>query len=189
MVQEKLDQTVIEVDGLLFDADTGEFLSVVKSPEFHVIDVATAEWVLEKVSKLEAEAMALQARLTALAENLGRMMAEKKRQSEGLLYRFGPEIEQVAKENMPKGKKTWTCAYGSVAFRATKARVDIRDNALALEWAKVHAPDAVKVTESVLKSLIPDEILANFTDNPTYADTEGFTVVPAGESSTIKTGV
>lgn len=187
MIQEQLTQTV-EIDGLLYDSDTGECLGAVDR-QFVVDTPEKAEWLMEKLQTLDIEIAAYDARLKALSENIGVMKADKERRKAGLLYRFGADLEKIAQDNMPKGKKTWACAYGTVGFRSTNAKVDIRDKSLALSWAKVHAPESVKVEESVLKSMIPADKVANFIDNPTYADTEGFTVVPAGESSTIKTGV
>lgn len=188
MIAEQL-QDIEIIDGMAFDAETGEFLRFVQKPEFHVTDTASAEWLLEKASSLDADILALDARLKALAENLTAMKREKERQRDGLLYRFGKELEHVARENMPKGKKTWTCAYGSVAFRTTQPRLDVRDEDTALAWARSECPDAVKVKESLLKSLIPAEQTASLMCDPTKADALGFTVVPEGESVTVKTGV
>lgn len=188
MVQEKL-QTTVEIDGMIFDTETGECLGATK-PEFHVTDEKSAEWVMSKVFALDAEILAYESRLKALSENLGTMKAEKERQRAGLLYRFGPELEHFAKENLPKGKKTWTCPYGSVSFRTTHPRLDVVDEALAVAFCKTYAPEAVKVKESVLKSLIPDRVQAELAaaQNET-GQTFGFELVAGGESTTIKTGV
>ena len=186
MLQENLQTTTI--DGVIYDTETGECLGTVK-PEFHVTDQASAEWVMEKVFSLDAEIAAYEARLKALSENIGAMKRTKEQQRAGILYRFGPEVENFAKENLPKGKKTWTCPYGSVSFRTTQAKLDIADQDRAIVWAKSEAPEAVKVTESILKSMIPADKVNWIMENPTSADANGFTIVPAGESSTIKTGI
>ncbi len=187
MINEKLQQTTV-IDGIIYDSETGECLGTVK-PEFHVTDQASAEWVLEKASALDQDIAGLTARKNALIANMDVMIKEKSNQKAGLLYRFGPELEHFAKENLPKGKKTWTCPFGSVGFRATQAKIEVQDEERAMAWAKQFAPEAIKVKESLLKSLIPDDLITKFLDDPTGADAEGFTVVPAGESATIKTGI
>lgn len=192
MVQEQLEQTTVEIDGLIYDAETGECLGAV-SPEFHVTDQASAEWVMHKAFDLDADIVAIGARLKALSENLGKMKADKERQRSGLLYRFGPELEKFARENLPKGKKTWVCPYGSVAFRATQGGIKVLDPALALEVAQTEGmQNAIKTTESFLVSQLTEAqkglIESKFgSHDPRWS--RAFQKTEPGESSTVKTGI
>jgi hypothetical protein len=72
--------------------------------------------------------------------------------------------------------KTWTCPYGTVAFRTVAQRVKIVEEEEAVAWLMEHNPDAVKTKHTVLVSKINDLL-----------DTPGIEIIPASESVTIKT--
>jgi hypothetical protein len=191
MQAEQITTTVI--DGCIFDAETGECLGVWEKPAFHVTDQRTAEWVLEKVSGYDADIAALDARLNALKENMEAMRRDLKQRRDGLVYRFGPELEKFAKDNLPAGKKTWVCPYGSVAFRATQGGVKVIDEDLALEIAKENGwTNALKVTEAFRISLVTPEQKAEIESAVSmgFANAvRAFDVKEPGEAATIRTGV
>lgn len=197
MLSKELTST-IEIDGNVYDSDTGEHLGVVGKPEFHVIDQASAEWVLEKMAALDSDILAIEARLKALSENLGVMKAEKERNRAGLLYKFGPELEHFAKENLPNGKKTWTCPYGSVSFRSTSGGLRVKDKDAALEIATMQGwTNTIKVTEEfqisrldpAQRELAESCLGSNPSGKVGVGWAEAFTITEPTETSTIKTGV
>lgn len=57
------------------------------------------------------------------------------------------------------GPKTLRYPSGVIETRAGRDRIVVTDEAALLAWAKVNAPDAVKVVESVLVSKLPGEIV------------------------------
>lgn len=170
--------TVIIQDGYKVDADTGEILGLAEP--FQVHDVKSAEWVMQKMHEAEAQAKAYEAQAADILANLCKLTKFHRSKAEWLKTCYGSQIEEVAKANLPKGKKTWSSLFGSVAFRTTKARLDIVNEDRAIAWALLHEPDSVKVTRTLLKGYLPVEAY----------DTEktGLVLVPEGESVTIKVG-
>lgn len=182
--------TTIEQDGFLIDPETGEIVGVVTpKAEFQIDSSEAAEWVLEKWQGLEADLAAIDAREKAILENMGAMKRNVQQRIKSLEFRFKDELAHYASQNLPKGKKTWSCPYGQVSFRTTGPKLGVANNELAIGWAKFECPAAVKVTESFLVSMVPDEQKEKFLASPTDAAVCGFDVIPGGESVTVKTGV
>jgi hypothetical protein len=172
------------IDGYLVAPD-GEIVGLAERPgEFHVADQASAEWVLDKMAKHDAEIAALEMRLKALQQNLQRMQGQEIRGRSFLEYRFGGELIEFARRNLKGRCKTWTCAYGSVAFKKQPRGVEVLDEEAAIKWAKVVCPAAVQVKEKLLISLCKEMVLA---DPP--ATEHGFNIFTPTEKATIKTGV
>ena len=176
----------IEVDGYLIDPETGEVVGHVDGA-FQVDDLGSAEWVMEKMLTEDIEIAALEKRLEVIAANLDSMKKDRERRRKWLEYRFGDELEDFARQNLPEKGKTWKCAYGRVSFRTTNARVGVNDETLAINFLRPIAPDAIKTTEKVLVSALPEHIKQKALDGGLKK--WGFEVVPGGESVTIKTGV
>lgn len=174
-------QELIEIDGFLVAPD-GEIIDhVERGPAFHVMDRGSAEWVLEKLQIADAAKLALETRLLAIHENLGRLILEQERRREWLERRFGDELAAFAQTQLRGRARTWTTPYGSVAFRKTVARVEITDMAAAVAWAKRegllwHVAETVKVAE------LKEAVLRD----PPEA---GFAITPGGESVKFNTGV
>lgn len=173
------------------DPDTGEVISlIVPKPDFQVTDADSAEWVLSKIEFAESEMFRLKTMLEKQVERLNSQIAQYKRHADFMKARFGPELEQFAKANLPKGKKSWLGTHGAIKFRSTNERLDIADSEKALGWLKATegCQDAIKVTESVLKSAIPAPTAEKLKADPELRAIAGFELIPAGESMTIDTG-
>mgnify|MGYP006921335240 CR=1 FL=1 len=171
-------QIIVIQDGYKLDSETGEILGLAEP--FQVHDVKSAEWVLEKMQEAEAQARAYETQAADIMTNLAKLTKFHRSKAEWLRACYGSQLEEVARENLPKGKRTWSSLFGSVAFRTTAPRLDIVDEADAIAWAKAYYPEAVKVKESLLKSNIPTD--------ETYPPNSGIVYVPEGESVTIKVG-
>ena len=174
---ELMEQTTVVIDGYIVDVETGEIVGV-ESPEgFAVRDEDSAKWVLERFLDSDANI----AKAEAVVRNAQAILKRAKSRREWLERRFLPELAEYAKANLPKGSKTYSTEYGAVSFRATAAKLKVVDEGQALSWAKQNAPEAVKVEESILVSKLPKGLVE---DAP-----QGFEVVEAGESVSVKTGV
>ncbi len=176
----------IEVDGYQINLETGEVLSMPGKDEFHVTDDKSAEWVLQKMMDAEAEIAKQDAKLKAVKDNLETLKRQYANQRGYLEYRFGEELKMHAKANLQRVKKTWTCLYGKVAFRATKERLKVADELRAVAFLEKEDTNAVKVKKSVLISNICGATKKAILEQPLET---GFEIVPAGESITIKTGL
>lgn len=178
----------IELGGYWIDPETGEVLGVVEpKPEFRVDSRSAAEWVLEKMSAAEAEMLAIQARKKALVEHLEIQRKAAERRRDYLLARFGPELEEFARQELAGQKgKTLTLDFGKVSFRAVAGKVTVADESRAMEAF----PEAVKVSTSFLISQVPKAKAEMLRDQgPDALLAAGLIWVEPSESVTIDTGV
>lgn len=175
------------------DESTGELVDVVVQErvgkgQFVIDDDAKAEWAMEKIQGMELEIERIRTRKKAMIENLDRMEANVEQRKRAFMNRMAPDLEKWARENMPKGKKTWTCPYGNLAVRIVPRHLKLVDKDLALTFAKAVSPNAVRVQEEVLVSLIPDHVKQDVIEHgPEMAGTCGFEIIEARETVTIKT--
>ena len=165
------------------DSITGEVLEC--KAVFRVDSVDKATWLLERLSEQDASLAALDARKKAILDNLSVMESRTKSKRNALLFKFQPELEQVARENLEKGKKSWLCEFGSVQFRTQPARLKVADPTVALEWAKLNAPETIKLTEEFQISKLTAEDRECLIEHVP----SGFEVSPECETVTIKTGI
>jgi len=171
------------------DEETGEVLSA-EAPGFAVEDAKSAEWVLERLQEQDALIAALNAREKAIRENIDAERRRIEHRRNGLLYRFKGELEAFARDNLPKGKKSWVCPFGVVQFRTQAARLKVADPEKALAWAKAYDPDAVKVIEEFqISKLNPAFKSRMMEDSPSSRETAGLDLSPETETCQISTGL
>lgn len=178
--------TTVEVDGVKYqiDLETGESTVIT---EFHVTDEKSAEWVMEKLLDADCELSAILKREESILENVRKMRSAIESRKAALLWKFKNELEEFARQNLPKGKKTWACPYGSIAFRTTGGKLKVSDPEKALAWAKENGvTEAVKVVEEFQISRLDDSWKAVIIERG--AEERGFEVTPEVETATIKTG-
>lgn len=190
MISEKF-QTYVDPRGFVIDTETGEVLGCPEPrPQFHVTDRESAEWVLHKMQDLQAEKVAIEARLKALTDNLNAQIHEVERRLGFLQYRFGGELfdwarEEIAKQ--PHGPKHVKTDYGKIGFRATKGSIKVADEEAALSWAERQAPEAVVIKKAVHVSALPQALKQDVFDAP---ERYGFFAVePPTEKGYIETGL
>jgi hypothetical protein len=132
-------------------------------------------------------------RLKAVIDNCERMVELKRKRVEWLTAMYQNSAAQIAESLLPRKadgsyrSKTYTCPWGQVAFRDVKSKVVVDNQQLAVAWAKLNAPDAVKVVESVLVSKLPDDKVAEWIDSQDHNAPWGFTIEPGRQSVTLKT--
>lgn len=148
-------------DGMtLVERETGEMAEIIRplveGEPFRVTNADSADWVLEKMAQVAAEIEADKMQLAAVAERIGKRMAQKQQRLEGLHQHFDIELREFAAAEMLRagGKRksvslTWaTLSLRNVAGGAISVIDGKKDDALA--WAKANVPDAVKISESVV---------------------------------------
>ena len=178
-----LNTTTIEQDGFIIDIETGEIIGLAR-PEFHVIDADSADWVLEKILDAKANIAREDMKLKSIAENIESRKADQQRRIAYLEWKFGPELEQFAKEAVANQKtKTWKGVFGQLKFRTVKGGVRVSDPELAFETAKSQQwVEAIKTVESFQISKLPDALKSEAASLP------GFEVKPDSEVFDIKVG-
>ena len=106
---------------------------------------------------------------------------------------YEKQAGKVVESLLPRDKegklrtKTYRSPWGSISLRETKPSVKVTQTGLAVQFAKLECPDAVKVTESVLVSMIPEGVKGRLLDDPALAEAMGFSVSEGGDSVTVKT--
>lgn len=142
------------VNGFIVNVETGEVLGHIDTgDQFAVTDLKSAEWVLEKMQAQDSEIAGLGLRRQAIIDQLDSMVRDNKRRRDWLEYRFGNDLMAFADDALKDAKsKSLKTPYGTLGFRLNPGSIKVREEAkeYAVTWAKEHAPDAVKVTESIL---------------------------------------
>ena len=178
--QTETKETVV-IEGHVYDAETGEYLCPCEKEGFAVTDERSAEWLGEKLSELDGRIKALELRKAAIVQNIDRQIADAMRHKEGMLWKYGADLTEYARANLPRGKRTYTNPFVTVAFRTVNRKFNVIDYQAAIEWAKANCPIAVKVTESFLTSNVSDALKE--------ANPDVFEYVPERETVKIETGV
>ena len=173
------------VDGELWDEETGEYAGPMsgwikgdESPE----DLALL--VMRKRMDIEATLQAERSKLDAIVENTRKMVARHQARLDWLEARYNAQLQDYAMSQLPRKAdgtlkvKTWTCPYGTVAFRTIAEKVRVVDEEQAVAYLMHHDPDSVKTKHTVLVSKLSDFALDH---------APGLEIIPASESVTIKT--
>jgi len=173
------------IDGELYDEETGEYAGPMsgwikgdESPE----DLALL--VMRKRMDIEATLQAEKAKLDAIIENTRKMVAKHQARLDWLEAQYNAQLQDYALSQLPRKAdgtlkvKTWTCPYGTVAFRTIAERVKVVDEEQAVAYLMHHDPDSVKTKHTVLVSKLSDFALNH---------APGLDLIPATESVTIKT--
>jgi len=185
---------IIEIDGDLFDDETGEYAGPTGRDLPAVLE--TEEDLLKYMRILldsETRAMAEEAKYKTLLSNVEKMVKRHKSKVKYLRDMYEGQASKVATTLLPRDKdgnlrtKTYRCPFGTIAQRTTTPTIKVATSDVALAFAKLECPQAIKVQESVLISMVPEPVKAKLLNDPTSAEAFGFTVVEGGESVTIKT--
>ena len=173
------------VDGELWDEVTGEYAGPMsswikgdESPE----DLALL--VMRKRMDIEASIQAEKDKLDAITNNVVKMLGKHVARLEWLERQYNAQLQDYAMSQLPRKAdgtlkvKTWTCPYGTVAFRTVAEKVRVVDEEQAVAYLMHHDPDSVKTKHTVLVSKLSDFALDH---------APGLEIIPASESVTIKT--
>jgi len=173
------------IDGELYDEETGEYAGPAsgwitgnESPE----DLALL--VMRKRMDIEASIQAEKDKLDAITNNVVKMLGKHVARLEWLERQYNAQLQDYAMSQLPRKAdgtlkvKTWTCPYGTVAFRTVAEKVRVVDEEQAVAYLMHHDPDSVKTKHTVLVSKLSDFALDH---------APGLEIIPASESVTIKT--
>lgn len=165
---------------LLIDEETGEILGEITPADeleskFEINTAGKADWVLSKMFAAESAISALQSQKEAMIDNYDSMIADHARKLQGLHFRFDNELAHFANDTLLK------LPHGRVEFRTSKGGLRVTDKALALEWAKTNAPEAVVTKQEFQISALTNKSAAE--------SAPGFEVVNDTRKFYIKTGV
>ena len=182
------------IDGELWDDETGEYAGPVsgwitgnESPE----DLALL--VMRKRMDIEAAIDAETAKMHTILANCTAIIGKQSRRLDWLQRQYDAQLQDYAMSQLPRKAdgslkaKTWTCPYGTVAFRTLLPKVAVVDDDVALAWARKNCPAAIKIKESILVSQLPEPIKSAMLENPADAKKAGFVVHPEAQAVTIKT--
>lgn len=174
--------SIVTKDGYLIDDETGEVVGHADSPEaFRVTDLASAEWVLEKMQTTDADIAALESRKRAIVANIDAQVKAHQSRRQWLDARFLNDLRQFAAVALSGVKaKTVVTPFGKMSFRKVASRVVVTDTDAALAWAEREMPGAVKVSKSILVSAIPRGM-----DLPAFA----FGLTETEERFSVDTGI
>ena len=137
--------------------------------------------------------MAEKAKMDAVVENFRKMIGKHQARLEWVEMHYGKELEAYAMSQLPRKadgtfrSKTWTCPYGTIAFRTVAPKVAVESEDVALDWARKNCPAAIKIKESILVSQLPEPIKTTMLEHPSDASKAGFVVHEETQAVTIKT--
>jgi len=154
---------IIEVDGDLWDDETGEYAG----PVSKYIDGAadTEEKVLQVMRKhmdLVADIEATKIKHEAILANIKSEMARKESKLDWLLRMYSADLDHYVQNALPRDSegalkvKTWSCPWGKISFRTTPKRTVVTDADNYVQWcldnAKINLLKIVPVA-----SVVPDD--------------------------------
>jgi len=173
------------IDGELWDEETGEYAGPASG---WITGNETAEdlalLVMRKRMDIEAAIDAETAKMHTILANCTAIIAKQSARLAWLERQYNAQLQDYAMSQLPRKAdgtlrvKTWTCPYGTVAFRTIAEKVRVVDEEQAVAWLMHHDPDAVKTKHTVLVSKLSDFATIH---------APGLEIIPATESVTIKT--
>lgn len=151
-------------DRNILDPGTGEVLDTIPDE----LDLKWAEQATQRLALVQAEMHGIgEARRIALAAveaNFAPAFNAAARKAQWLETVYTDALRDLAKENLPKDKRTLTLPFAKLMFRTVKGAFEVLEDdteKLAMYLHSKGAGDAVKMTTSILKSNIPEEVRAD----------------------------
>lgn len=140
------------VDEAAVEAELARYLAGEPEPEgrepWRITTVGQADWAIEQVAAAHRRRQGYQDEIDLWGAALKRLTAAASWLEE--------RLKEWAAANRTDKVKSFPLAHGTVATRASKRAIDVVDEGAAIGWAKTAAPDAVKVEESFLVSMVGD---------------------------------
>jgi hypothetical protein len=154
----ELNEEPIRENGWVIDPHTGEVIGVYGWLENGVIESEQDLWILQK-KMLEVESLIVgeRAQLRRIQEMCEKRIKQLESRRSWVEMKYGVSATEVARELLPRNKKTYTSPYGEITFRTSKAKIKFTNQEAAVAWAKTYQPEAIKVAESVLVSKLTQQ--------------------------------
>ncbi len=119
-----------------------------------VLTVDDAGDVLRRMYALQQEIEVLEApfqvEIARLVTRMETAAEPLRKRLEQLREAYTEPLAEVARQNLPQGKRSLTLPYGTLRFRRVPAALAIDQEAEVLAWAGTQCPEALKV--SLLKT-------------------------------------
>jgi len=155
---------LIRENGWVIDPNTGEVVGVYGWLEKGVVETEQDLWILQK-KMLDVDSLIIgeKAQLRRIQEMCEKRIKTLESRRNWMELKYGVSATLVARELLPRNKKTYTSPYGEITFRNSKAKIKFTNQEAALTWARCHQPDAIKVAESVLVSKLSPQSIHDLT--------------------------
>lgn len=180
-MEEQNKDELIRENGWVIDSTTGEVVGVYGWLENGVVESEQDLWILQK-KMLEVDSLIIgeRAQLKRIQEMCEKRIKALESRRSWMELKYGVTATDVARELLPRNKKTYTSPYGEITFRSSKAKIKFTNQEAAVIWAKLYQPDAIKIAESVLVSKLSAQ---SVDDLITYAQVrpDGCEITPEQE--------
>jgi len=183
---------IVQVGEDLIDEETGEYAGPANTtlPDaLETIDdvIAFLHRLMQAQSRLESKRM----ELDSIIEHCRTMVKREEDRVNWLLKKHESNARLIAMSELPRRKdgsfasKTFTCPWGKISYVDVMPSVYVTDEAKALEWCRIHKPDAIKVSEKILVT----PLKSHFIEGGDLVDElpDGFALKEGRQSATIKT--
>lgn len=158
---------LIRENGWVIDPTTGEVVGAYGWLDNGAVETEQDLWVLQKkMLEVDSLLVAERAQLKRIQEMCEKRIKALESRRSWIELKYGVTATEVARELLPRNKKTYTSPYGEITFRSSKAKIKFSNQEAAVAWAKCYQPDAIKVAESVLVSKLSQQ---SVNDLITYA--------------------
>ncbi len=186
---------MVEIDGDLYDEETGEYAGSA-NPGWLPSVLETEEDLLNYMHLLldaETRLLAERKKYASVLANIETMVKRHESKVKYMRTMYEKQAGTIALSLLPRDKdgnlktKTYRSPWGKVSARDTKPSVKVTESSLAVDYAKWACPEAIKTTQTVLVSAIPDDLKMRLVEEPSLAEAYGFSVNPGGDSISITT--
>jgi phage host-nuclease inhibitor protein Gam len=126
---------------------------LVEKEPFAVTNYTEGNWAVTKAIEATAMIAAKEAQAAEWKKKIDDWLTKEKQEYIYTVQKMEELLRPFAEKEV-EGKKTRTVSFpnGKAGFRKSPDKLEIEDEKATLAWAKEHKPEAVKVTESVLKT-------------------------------------
>ena len=153
MLKDNATDELIRENGWVIDPNTGEVVGVYGWLEEGHVENEHDLWILQKkILEVDSLIVGEKAQLKRIQDMCAKRIKQLESRRDWMELKYGVTATAVARELLPRNKKTYTSPYGEITFRTSKAKFTFTDQTSAVAWARTHAPDAIKTAESVLVS-------------------------------------
>jgi len=155
---------LIRENGWVIDPNTGEVIGVYGWLEKGVVESEQDLWILQK-KMLDVDSLIIgeRAQLKRIQEMCEKRIKALESRRSWMELKYGVTATEVARELLPRNKKTYTSPYGEITFRSSRAKIKFTNQEAAVAWAKCYQPDAIKIAESVLVSKLSTQSVNDLT--------------------------
>jgi hypothetical protein len=186
---------IIQVGDDLFDEETGEYAGTA-NPGWLPAVLETEDDLINYMRILmeaETSALAEEMKYKTVLSNVQKIVKRKTSKVKYLRDMYQGQVKKLVEQILPRDKdgnyrtKTYRNPWGKASLREQKTKLAVSDSGMALRFAHMECPQAIKTTESVLVSMIPDSVKDKLFNDSSVAEAFGFHVIEGDNSIAITT--